>query len=385
MSKKIFIVFLLFIFSCTVYATGLKDLQQDEKNVLQNINQAKKLLEQYKGEKDSLELDILELDAKLGDVSEELSNIENELNIIIEFLDKTTANLEAVKTEKKNQEIILKERLRNIYEYGNSAYLDVLFSSKDINEFIKKAEYISKVFEYDQNIFNKLKEKEREVERKVEEIEKHKIQYKILSKQQEVKQEIINMSILEKQKLIEESEFYAEKYANEVKKYEDEAKEIKKQIIEEEIRLAQLAKENQDAKDALSYTGGKLGWPVPGITKLSSYFGKRIDPFSKKETTHYGIDIPAPVGTKIVAAESGVVIRANYSSSYGYVVIISHGSGLNTLYAHNSKLLVKADDIVSRGDEIALAGSTGFSTGPHLHFETLINGVRKDPMPFLKK
>ncbi|MCF6094552.1 M23 family metallopeptidase [Microaerobacter geothermalis] len=140
--------------------------------------------------------------------------------------------------------------------------------------------------------------------------------------------------------------------------------------------------------EKLYYKGGKLLWPAPGTTRITSGFGYRVDPFTGKPAGHNGLDIganpPGTYGSPIVAAESGVVITAAYLRGYGNTVIINHGGGIWTLYGHNQKLLVKEGQEVKRGDTIALMGSTGRSTGPHVHFTVYKNQVPVDPMPYLK-
>ncbi|MBQ3107224.1 MAG: peptidoglycan DD-metalloendopeptidase family protein [Firmicutes bacterium] len=132
------------------------------------------------------------------------------------------------------------------------------------------------------------------------------------------------------------------------------------------------------------YVGGKMLWPTPASTRVTSKFGMRFHPILKKNKLHTGIDIGVGSGNKVLAANAGTVIKAAWNNSYGYMVMIDHGGGIVTLYAHNSKLLVKKGDIVTRGQQVAVSGSTGMSTGPHLHFEVRLNGVYKDPLTYLQ-
>ncbi|MBR4151236.1 MAG: peptidoglycan DD-metalloendopeptidase family protein, partial [Firmicutes bacterium] len=132
-----------------------------------------------------------------------------------------------------------------------------------------------------------------------------------------------------------------------------------------------------------AYVGGKMLWPSQSSTRVTSPFGNRLHPILKVYKLHTGIDIGAPNGTNILAANDGTVISAGYNNSYGYMVMLDHGGGIVTLYAHCSKLLVSKGDAVARGQVIALVGSTGMSTGPHLHFEVRINGVYKNPLEYV--
>jgi len=126
-------------------------------------------------------------------------------------------------------------------------------------------------------------------------------------------------------------------------------------------------------------------WPVPGRYRISSYFGWRPRPIGTGNEHHHGIDIPAPARTPIVAAESGTVILSQWHGGFGNTVIISHGGGLTTLYAHNTQNLVRVGDTVTRGQQIALVGTTGHSTGNHLHFEVRQDGTPVNPLPFLNR
>lgn len=128
---------------------------------------------------------------------------------------------------------------------------------------------------------------------------------------------------------------------------------------------------------------GEFSWPVPGVNKYSSGFGMRFHPIKNKWRMHNGIDIATAAGTNIVAIEGGIVSYVGSKGGYGKTVMIDHEVGIQSLYAHNSKLLVKVGDKVDSGDSIAYAGSTGVSTGPHLHFEVRINNASVDPLPYI--
>ena len=183
-----------------------------------------------------------------------------------------------------------------------------------------------------------------------------------------------------------------EQYEQKLKTLDSADREITNLIkkAQKEQEEASRARQNRNQKNnnqstKFNYTGGKLGWPVPGRSTISSGYGSRTSPIKGKGEFHTGLDIPAPTGTKIYAAESGKVINSGSINGYGYTVIIDHGNGLSTLYGHNSQLKVKVGQKVKRGDVIALAGSTGWSTGPHCHFEVRINGKHTNPWSYLGK
>ena len=156
-----------------------------------------------------------------------------------------------------------------------------------------------------------------------------------------------------------------------------------KEISELESRGQEINNEIVSSSGGGSYNGSKMAWPVIGYTTLSSKFGYRIHPISGEKKLHTGIDIPAPAGTPVVAANSGTVIISRYDNSYGNMVAIDHGGGIVSFYAHNTERLVKVGDKVSKGQKISTVGTTGYSTGNHLHFEVKKNGTFVDPMNYL--
>ena len=132
-----------------------------------------------------------------------------------------------------------------------------------------------------------------------------------------------------------------------------------------------------------NYIGGEMLWPVPGYTKLSSTFKMRVHPITGVYKLHSGIDIPAPTGTNFLAANDGVVVKAGYNTAYGNMVMIDHGGGVSTLYAHGDKIMVTLGQTVKKGDVVLQVGETGYATGPHAHFEVRINGTPVDPLPYV--
>ena len=166
----------------------------------------------------------------------------------------------------------------------------------------------------------------------------------------------------------------------------DQEKSIQEKIDEYNTRFAEINAEILAiARDGIDtqYIGGELAWPVPGYTRISSKYGMRTHPITGVYKLHTGVDISAPLGANFIAANDGIVTKAGYNSAYGNMVIIDHGGGVSTLYAHGSEILVQVGQVVKRGESILKVGSTGYSTGPHAHFEVRLNGVVTDPMPYI--
>ena len=155
--------------------------------------------------------------------------------------------------------------------------------------------------------------------------------------------------------------------------------EINKQYELVNQQILALAQQGLDTV----YIGGQLAWPVPGYTRITSKYAMRVHPITGQYKLHTGVDIGAPMGANFVAANDGTVVKAGMNAAYGNMVIIDHGGGISTLYAHGSEILVEVGQTVKRGDAVLKVGSTGYSTGPHAHFEVRINGVTTDPLPYI--
>ena len=183
---------------------------------------------------------------------------------------------------------------------------------------------------------------------------------------------------LENSKIIRNS--YINKLTEEEKKTQDIIDECQAELNSLEAQIVAITTGNLSP----DYVGGVFAWPAPGYTTITSRFGKRVHPILKVTSVHKGTDIAMPTGAYIIAANDGTVIEAKYSTTgYGNMVMIDHGGGIVTLYGHGSEILVNAGQTVKKGDIIMKAGSTGWSTGPHLHFEVRINGTAVDSLPFI--
>jgi murein DD-endopeptidase MepM/ murein hydrolase activator NlpD len=301
------------------------------------------------------------------------------LNTLIEKLDAKQIEIEDAKVElqtiKVDKEVLhvqATDRIKVMYEYGNTGYIEVLFASKNMVDFFNRLEYINRLVAFDNGLFDELDEMELsildiEAKLKGEEAELNHLTAETGLKKSQLEEKVVSKN-LEVKSYSEDQKVY--------EKMMDELEEAEKSIdaeIKELIRLSTLV-----------YKGGQMEWPVAGFYRLSSEFGPRLHPIYKTWRNHNGIDIPASGGSPIVAAAKGVVIVAGYSSSYGNYIILDHGSGYATLYAHCSKLLVSNGQSVIRGENIAQIGSTGWSTGNHLHFGVQINGEWVNPMGYVK-
>ncbi|KHO63105.1 metalloendopeptidase [Thermoanaerobacter sp. YS13] len=366
----LFAISTLFI-SCPK-ADQLQDVKNKLNQIQNSINETKERKEQIINQKRDVAAQIKEIDNKLNATAIELDNAQKRLANITAKLNKTREELEAAKKVENNQLQTMKERIRAIYISGEWGYLDVLLSSKSFGDFITRLDIIKKIINFDVNLFDSYKKQREIVQQKEIELAQMKIEAENYKNEVASRQRELQVAMVSRQGLMRDLE-------RQQKYYEQQEDELLRQSQQLERIIQEL-----QAKSRLKYTGGKLLWPVPSSDIITSPFGMRYHPILHQYRMHTGIDIAAETGADIVAAGDGQVIFAGYYGGYGYAVIIDHGDGISTLYGHNSVLLVKEGDIVKRGQVIAKAGSTGWATGPHLHFEVRKNGVPVNPIDWLK-
>lgn len=355
-----------------VYAKNpneIDKLKQEQDQVNKEIKKTQQLMNQVKSEKKSVSKAIEELDLKLNQAEDELSNVEGLLSTLENQIAVTTRELERASTDASGQKELLKKRVRVMYENGNVGYLSVILDSASFSDFISRLDFLKEIINFDMNLLDKMKTHRDSVADKRNQLESE------LKEKERLKNQIAD-----KKDQVEVAKQGREKALKDLTK---DLKELERQ---EDALLAQsneVAKKIISLQSSSQYIGGKIGWPAPGYSKITSPYGYRTHPILKKKKLHTGIDIAVPSGTTVVAANSGTVIFSGYNGGYGNTVIIDHGGKISTLYAHNSKLLVKVGDKVEKGKAITKSGSTGLSTGPHLHFEVRENGQHVDPMKYL--
>lgn len=376
---------LLFAFSvpeAVVDAKTLTQLQQERNELKKKTEDAKKALEEAKQKTQSVEQEIGVLDQTVAAAENELGKVEEDLAFVSEKLAESEKQLAQAMEDKEKQLDIFGQRIKFIYERGQLGYLDVLLQAGSFSDLLTRMQYVNDIMDYDNEILESLKEKERVIAQKTEDIKVEKSETEKLVAEQKEKTDSLNALLDQKKQLLLSYEQDEKKYAELIASNEKASSDV-----ERLIQQATAAASSSSGGSGYVYTGGKLNWPVPAraasSSSLSSGYVGRRRPIGSGYEFHTGYDIPAPYGSNIVAAEAGTVITAGWVNGYGNTVIINHGGGLSTLYGHNSRLVVSVGQSVKRGDVIAKCGSTGNSTGNHCHFEVRVNGKHTSPEPYL--
>ena len=344
-----------------------KELKENEKK--QNAIKGEK--KDLQKEQADLTKEIDELDRKISEAGKELNDVEKELAKISANIEKTRKELKEAEEKIDEKNDTLNSRLRVMYKNGNIGYLEVLLSSANIRDFLSRKDMVQAIVDHDTNLLKYMKEQRQIVEAKERELQVERASQETAKRKIESKKHDLIVATRSKEGRMKD----VEKNIKQLEKMEDELIREAKEYVSK-IKALQVK--------TGPYSGGKMGWPVPGHSRISSPFGYRIHPIFKTKKLHTGIDITAPTGTSVVAAADGTVIFAGWLGGYGNAVMVDHGGGIVTLYGHNSSISVGVGTDVSRGQTIAKAGSTGYSTGPHCHFEVRRNGAYEDPIPWLR-
>ena len=275
------------------------------------------------------------------------------------------------------------QQVRWMEETGGVNYLSILFEANSFADMLDQAMLIGDIMEYSNGIIEKLEATQRDLGMAREALQTDRDAQALVQQELEAKKEELEAKRAEAQQLLNQIAASESEYAKEAKELADSEAKINKELKEAERKYAaQIAALEAQQNANINMTSGDWYWPLPGRYKISSLFGGRIDPINGRRDNHTGTDIPAPGGTPIYAAKDGVVTTVNANknaSSYGYYCIINHGSGYATLYAHQNQVpIVQEGQTVKKGQVIGYVGSTGRSTGNHLHFELRVNGVRND-------
>lgn len=340
---------------------------------------------QIEDEMDALAGQISDLDGKIGATSSRRIRLEDQVAVIAGRVEAKQREVAAVKARFDAQVAALNERVNETYRSGDWAFISWLLDSSSVGDFLERAEYANRIMEHDEQIAAQLDETragleqaEAELSRSLDEVQ---------AKRSEVKAEEDHLVRLRTQR---DSKLDAQSAAKhrkqellaETKDNIDRLQEIAKAEDEESAKIAS-ALFGTSSRGGGTYYCGEMQWPTPGHTSISSPYGMRYHPILHYNRMHTGIDIRAPSGAAIVAIGGGKVVWAGWRGGYGNVVMIDHGDGIVSVYAHMSRIGCSDGQRVSAGQEIGHVGMTGLATGPHLHFEIRLNGDPVNPLKYV--
>lgn len=363
----------------------IKKAKEEVSNLKSNLTDVEALKKELEQSKNDLTAYVTQLDGELSSIQEKIEQYNTMITEKEAQIVETTEELNEAISQQENQYEAMKKRIRFMYEKGDTFYLEMLFSSAGFADMMNKADYIEALSRYDRNKLEEYVQIREMVELCKEELETEK---ELLDEAKTAKEaEEANIS-----SLIEQKEAQIISVSGDITNKEAAIKEYEEMIAQENAEISALEKAVAEEKARLEaenaqariYNGGMFAWPCPGYKRISDEYGNRIHPILGTQQFHNGVDMAAPTGTAILAAYDGDVIAATYSGSMGNYIMIDHGSGLYTIYMHCSALYVSKGQAVTKGQNIAAVGSTGRSTGPHLHFSVRLNGSYVSPWNYLK-
>lgn len=402
----------------SVHAEETKEeVEQQKEEAQQGQAEAKANAEKYQKKVDKLTATVNELDKQVTDISTQIVQKKQEADDLQTEIDETQTKLAEAQVSEDNQYVAMKKRIQYLYEEGDVEYIDALMSSASFEDSLNKSEYVDQLSSYDQKQLDKLVKTKNDIAEYEQTLKDDLADVEKVQADLEQKQSDLDAVISQKNEEINKysgdaamQQALAEEYARQESELDDKLAEIARQEaarLEEERKQEELRKQQEQQEDnnggaddtdnsgsddnsggddsnntGGSSTGtGRFIWPVSG--PITDYFGPRESPTAGASSNHMGIDIGCSYGVPIAAADSGVVTVAEWGESGGNYVMIDHGNGFVTMYLHNSSLAVSVGDVVSQGQTIAYAGSTGYSTGTHCHFSVFLNGSYVNPLDYL--
>ena len=322
--------------------------------------------------------------AELGTIKEQRVAVENDITLNERQLAEAQKRLEG-------RESVFYKRVRDIYINGRLSYLDVVIGSKDFSDFANRLEVLKRIIDSDITLINEIKKERADIEAHKQKLEADRAKLVELEKAALAKQAEIEQKKAERNVVLQKAQNDRATAMQAIEELNASSAQVSAMLKERQAARAAAAAAaataaaqssgGQGASDNWVQGTGQLGWPVSG--EITSPYGYRVHPIWGTTIYHSGIDIGVDEGTPVHAADGGVVVWSGWMGGYGYAVVIDHGNGLSTLYGHNSELAVDEGQSVAKGQVISYAGSTGNSTGPHVHFEVRVNGDPVDPMGYL--
>ena len=366
-------IIIILISQCIcAYAENLSGLQEQSNEITEALNETNNRLKVVQEELSTNMQQLQELDNQIEKSQEELNQINTQVDNLIIQISENEKKLTKTQKEYDNIQGLLDARLIKMYETPQLGSLQVLFESKSVTEFLSTYYAMKELAEYDKQLLETVKKQKQEIETTKKILAEKKTQVTNSKQSKQKKTQVLTNTKTMRA-------YYISKLTTEEQELQAKIDEYNLQVatIEAEIKLLALNSISED------YIGGAMIWPIPGYSTITSQYGMRVHPITGAYKLHTGMDVGAPTGADFVAAANGIVSKATFNTAYGNMVIIDHGGGVQTLYAHGSEILVQVGQTVAVGDEVLKVGSTGYSTGPHAHFEIRINGQTVNPVEYL--
>ena len=357
----------------------LSNIQQQITNEANKKSEAEKTIGTVYEQLHAIQRDLDTATAELKQVQAERIQLDKDIT-------KTEAELKEAQARLQSREKVFYKRVRDIYITGRLSYLDVVIGSKDFSDFANRMEMLKRILQSDMDLINTIKTEREEIASKKAKLEEDRAKVLELEKVAQEKQNVINQKKAERQAVLERAmndRDTAERAYNELMASSASITAMLQQRAAERAAAAAAAASQGGGGGGATWVQGSGQLAAPVVAPITSDFGWRIHPIYGTRRLHAGTDFGVDEGTPVHAADGGVVVEAGWVSGYGYTVIIDHGNGMSTLYAHNSEVAVSPGQTVSKGQVVSYSGNTGGSTGPHLHFEVRINGEPTDPMGYL--
>jgi murein DD-endopeptidase MepM/ murein hydrolase activator NlpD len=373
--NKFIVLLILCFFLPAAFAAGneITQRQQELDALKRQMQDAERRAQQVEKEAQSVLSELGRLEREIDRAAADLRSVETRIIDVERELASVNAELASAEARLAERNSQLSTRLRALYERGAVSYVEVLLTSRSFSDFINRFLVLRTVINHDVEVYHAVQDEKAMIEEYRAQVELKQAELLVLRQQTANHQATLQARSANRTALLSN--------------LNNEKAEVEKAFAEMERLASELDKIIKDlqAKYAAGQGTGVLTWPTPDSARITSPFGWRIHPISRVREFHSGIDIGGlPTGRNIVAADSGMVILADWFGGYGKTVIIDHGKGITTLYAHTNQILVKEGQTVAKGQVIAHVGSTGMSTGPHLHFEVRVNGTRVNPLDHVK-
>lgn len=368
------LVLSVFVSTCTIpaFADEVSNLQDQQAQVNAEKAGVQSQIKEIKREKSERVNELNALNKQLNDVQQSLDSINAEIASTSEQIAATEEEIARKQQDYDGRLAIFNLRLKEMYQYGEVSYLEVLLQSSSLSDFLTRFEYIKRIANNDKRLLDEVTEIKNSLEEQKASLNSMKTTLEMNKKSQMSKSAELATASQAQQQLV-----------NEINSDLNAQFEILEDLEAESNAIASQIKAIQAKNAGTTSAPGAYLWPCPSSKNITSNYGYRIHPIQGTKKLHSGMDIGAKTGADVIASASGTVIMSQYYGGYGNCIIIDHGGGVSTLYGHMSSLIAKNGAKVNAGDVIGKVGSTGNSTGPHLHFEVRINGSTVDPKGYV--